>query len=378
MSFLTIIVLALLIIAVVMMMRRSRDAASHAADGTARDPLAHDRDGLDGPLPGQSARTEAEVSDAARGHVGGDLKADEAARAARDSRDTGGTGTAALAGIATAGGAAAAAGATPARPAEPSPAAASSEERGERGGTGGESGDGGEGHAEGGITNPPVADGAGELAPHGRHEREPVTSDTHPAPSRTAAPESAADDGAGVSTNAPVADGDVPGSNAPAPDAPAPDTSGANAPDEAAGTASNPDADPAAEATNPPSAASAGEGEFRDRSNEARSNVVAGTASLAVGGATAAGDAARLPDGTAELENRHGEGSDRQRLDGGDTRAEVREMIKILNLREGDAGRLDLSKENFASLWRADAGTPDALVDRTAARLRHMLGHENR
>jgi len=213
------------------------------------DPLDHDRGGVNRALPGQAARTEGEVQDAARSHVGGHLEQDAevsgtaatadvtasgakaaatnrdttsgdamdpdtASRAARDARDTGGTGAAVLAGIAAAGGVASAAGS---------------------------------------------ASSAGSASEVG-------------------------------------------------------DTSAAGR-------------------------ASAGGGTARR-----------GSASSS-GGATAA---------DAPV--------------GGKSRGDVREMIKILNLRDADATRLDISKEDFQKLWHGDESTSSELVDDVAVRLRRMIG----
>lgn len=365
MSYLTIIVLAILIIAVVLLMKRSREATDRSAHGNAREPLSHDRDGLNRPLPGQSARTEGEVSDATRSHVGGHLEAEAAADAARESRDSGGTGGAVLAGIATAGGAAAAAGVVSAEEAATRRADGPREDESDSAQpvaspTDTDTDTVENDIADDGITNPPAPDTAGDFEPHGRHERGPVTSETHPAPEAT----TPAGTGERASTNAPVAD-DAEEHADESPTDPAADAHADAAPD------------PGEDITNPPVPESAGHDALRNRASGARSNAVAGTASLAVDGATTAGEARRLPNGTARLENATGANSDRDRLGSGDTRAEVREMIKILNLREGDAGRLDLSKEDFGSLWRADAGTDDSLVNEAAGRLRRMLGHGN-
>jgi|GEM_PF-1063221 len=219
------------------------------------DPLDHDRGGVNRALPGQAARTEGEVQDAARSHVGGHLEQDAevsgtaatadvtasgakaaatnrdttsgdamdpdtASRAARDARDTGGTGAAVLAGIAAAGG---------------------------------------------------VASAAGRASPG----------------DSSASAESASEGG---------------------------DTSAAGR-------------------------ASAGGGTARR-----------GSAS-ASGGASAA---------DAPV--------------GGKSRGDVREMIKILNLRDADATRLDISKEDFQKLWQGDESTSSELVDDVAVRLRRMIG----
>lgn len=62
-------------------------------------------------------------------------------------------------------------------------------------------------------------------------------------------------------------------------------------------------------------------------------------------------------------------------LQSGNTLYDVREMIKILNLRDNDAARLNISKEDFARVWSGDAGTiASDVLDSIAAKLRHMLG----
>lgn len=65
--------------------------------------------------------------------------------------------------------------------------------------------------------------------------------------------------------------------------------------------------------------------------------------------------------------------SDVAHLDKGDSRDNVREMMKILNLRDSDASRLDISREDFARLWQADASASDSLVDDVSKRLKSMM-----
>lgn len=213
------------------------------------DPLDHDRGGVNRALPGQAARTEGEVQDAARSHVGGHLEQDAevsgtaatadvtasgakaaatnrdttsgdamdpdtASRAARDARDTGGTGAAVLAGIAAAGG---------------------------------------------------VASAAGRAS--------------------------------------------------------------------SAGSAS----------------------EVGDTSAAGRASAGGGTARRGSASASGGASAADAPVG-------------------GKSRGDVREMIKILNLRDADATRLDISKEDFQKLWQGDESTSSELVDDVAVRLRRMIG----
>jgi len=213
------------------------------------DPLDHDRGGVNRALPGQAARTEGEVQDAARSHVGGHLEQDAevsgtaatadvtasgakaaatnrdttsgdamdpdtASRAARDARDTGGTGAAVLAGIAAAGG---------------------------------------------------VASAAGSAS--------------------------------------------------------------------SAGSAS----------------------EVGDTSAAGRASAGGGTARRGSASASGGASAADAPVG-------------------GKSRGDVREMIKILNLRDADATRLDISKEDFQKLWQGDESTSSELVDDVAVRLRRMIG----
>ncbi len=52
----------------------------------------------------------------------------------------------------------------------------------------------------------------------------------------------------------------------------------------------------------------------------------------------------------------------------------VREMIKILNLRESDASRLGIETDQFSSLWQGNTDAIDAsTVSDVRARLHHML-----
>lgn len=453
-SIVSLIVLALIAWFVYRMLKRnSTDAAA------TRDPLDHDRDGLNRPLPGQRAAIDGEVHDAARGHVGGHLEestdgraageavpggtpagssasgpragdgdthrveasvrtqepppagttgqeasvtdsfghesatvavpgspdpaatdpamdADTAARAARRSENTGGTGTAVLAGIATAAGAGAAAVAAGRDDEAPRQEADARDD----------AGDGGsdeDRHAE--RTNAPDPETAGALELEGRHtdsaaalrDAEDAARSGSPAAmagetdTATGERDPARDD---ARTNAPIGDTSV-ADAARDPVEPVPGDAGA------AAAATDPSAaETPSERANAPDADGAGGPGFRDRSIDARSNLVAGTVTLATGGATAEPGAAVLEDGrtpaeqAARLADAGRTAADAERLANGDRRENVREMMKILNLREGDASRLGISKEDFARLWQRDAGADDALVDDVAARLRRMLG----
>lgn len=63
-----------------------------------------------------------------------------------------------------------------------------------------------------------------------------------------------------------------------------------------------------------------------------------------------------------------------QFLDSGNAGDDIREMFKVLNLRENDASRLSLSKEQFQQLKTGDDGafTADTLNE-VASRLRFMI-----
>ncbi|MEE9320574.1 MAG: hypothetical protein V3U76_09025 [Granulosicoccus sp.] len=64
----------------------------------------------------------------------------------------------------------------------------------------------------------------------------------------------------------------------------------------------------------------------------------------------------------------------KKHLQSSDTLHDVREMIKILNLRDSDASRLDISKSDFANVWSGDTGAVTAdVLDSVAAKLRNML-----
>jgi len=472
----TLIVLAVIAWFLFRMFRRNEIGGS-----AGRDPLEHDRDGLNQPLPGQRAATGGEIHDAARGHVGGRLEdgadgartpdgahgdardgtatagsgpvaaggrpaadgsatagiaasaaiddgephrveasvstqpapphdgtsitegsagdaatlsvpgspdpasadsrrhADDtldaaaAARAAHETENTGGTGTAVLAGIATA----AAAGAATA-----GAAAASAR-------------DDGSAHVDAtdpsARVNPPDPDTAGSLDPEAgtvdRHDPARATDDTAPAgggagtvdatPAGTRDP--ARDD---ARTNAPVGDTTLDAAaREPLDDEPL-DPARAGTATDAHASAPADDVDPSDRA-DPPVADTAGAGALADRSNGARSNLAAGTVTLGIGGASAvAGDAvlangrtpAEQPSAGGTVRGADGSTGDTDRLAGGEARANVREMMKILNLRESDASRLDISKDDFARLWQGDGAAADSLVDDVSARLRRMLG----
>ena len=441
----SLIVLALLAWFVARMLKRN----ATGPEAGVRDPLEHDRDGLNRPMPGQRAATGGEVHGAAREHVGGHLATptgdaaagdalaggtaaggtahlradaggssaapasdgggvdgaadgdrsagttaadgdmhrveasvrtqpepengpagvsdaaepsgtldpDEAARAAEASRDSGGTGTAVLAGIAAAAGTTAAVAGSTDGSAETASARSPDPEA---------------------RTNAPDAGTAGTLdveasraAAEGTARPADATPGSHASNggSPTGERDPVRDDAA---TNAPVGD-TAPGDAAREPVAAAPDAGATAAAASSPATSEAP-----AERVNAPAPDDAGAGALRDRAGDARSNLVAGTVSLGIGGATAAAGDAVLSDGATPAEHaaRAGGGtplpSDAERLAGGSTRTNVREMMKILNLRESDASRLDVSDEDFGRLWRGEAD--DALVGDADARLRRMLG----
>jgi len=61
-------------------------------------------------------------------------------------------------------------------------------------------------------------------------------------------------------------------------------------------------------------------------------------------------------------------------VDTGDAVRDIREMMKILNLRASEAQRLQVSGDEFAALWHGQDGSMDgARLNDVAARLRHML-----
>ena len=441
----SLIVLALLAWFVARMLKRN----ATGPEAGVRDPLEHDRDGLNRPMPGQRAATGGEVHGAAREHVGGHLATpagdaaagdalaggtaaggathlradaggssavpasdgggvdgaadgdrstgttaadgdmhrveasvrtqagpengpagvsdaaepsgtldpDEAARAAEASRDSGGTGTAVLAGIAAAAGTTAAVAGSTDGGAETASARSPDPEA---------------------RTNAPDAGTAGTLdveASRAAAEGTARPADAMPGShasnggSPTGERDPVRDDAA---TNAPVGD-TAPGDAAREPVAAAPDAGATAAAASSPATSEAP-----AERVNAPAPDDASAGALRDRAGDERSNLVAGTVSLGIGGATAAAGDAVLSDGATPAEHaaRAGGGtplpSDAERLAGGSTRTNVREMMKILNLRESDASRLDISDEDFGRLWRGEAD--DALVGDADARLRRMLG----
>lgn len=358
------------------------------------------------PLPGQRAATDGEVADAARADVGARIEGDAAeldregaARAAEEHADTGGTGGAVLAGIAAAGAAAdgaAAAGATDAR--EPTTAGATDTGAGDRGEASVASSPGAEATLaerelieqgtpprppaddDRSLANPPDHESAGALDA-ARAEQEPrrerasadatggVYAGADPASvsdAETPSGQSARDN---ARTNAPVADT-------------AAGEAARDAVDVAEAHATRADAAPAAtaapeERANAPDAATAGGPLYRDRSVDARSNVAAGTATLVVGGATSSPTPPRRIDGGgggAAAAGSNGGLDDAARLERVERRGRVREMMKILNLRDGDASRLGISPEDFGRLRRGDGEVPDALVDEVGARLRRMIG----
>jgi len=92
---------------------------------------------------------------------------------------------------------------------------------------------------------------------------------------------------------------------------------------------------------------------------------VAGAASMAA----AAGGAASANNG------RSSSGLGANAVDTGNAATDIAEMMKILNLAESDASRLDISKAEFEALRQADAAAiPDAAkIDNVASRLRKML-----
>lgn len=61
-------------------------------------------------------------------------------------------------------------------------------------------------------------------------------------------------------------------------------------------------------------------------------------------------------------------------VDSGNALHDIREMVKILNLRASDAQRLQVSGDEFAALWHGqDGGMDPSRLNDIAARLRHLL-----
>lgn len=61
-------------------------------------------------------------------------------------------------------------------------------------------------------------------------------------------------------------------------------------------------------------------------------------------------------------------------VDSGNALHDIREMVKILNLRASDAQRLQVSGDEFAALWHGqDGGMDPSRLSDVAARLRHLL-----
>ena len=93
----------------------------------------------------------------------------------------------------------------------------------------------------------------------------------------------------------------------------------------------------------------------------------------AVMGAAAVAGAAGIAAGASAAVSSTGANS--QGINSGNTGADVVEMMKILNLAESDASRLNISRDAFVALRQSDAAAmPDAAtVDDVASRLRKML-----
>lgn len=92
--------------------------------------------------------------------------------------------------------------------------------------------------------------------------------------------------------------------------------------------------------------------------------------------ATMAGSAAALA-ANAASESARSSGSDnvQSELNTGDNMRDIQEMMKILNLAESDAGRLDLSREQFNALRKGDAqnSPSEDTLPELANRLRNMI-----
>jgi len=110
----------------------------------------------------------------------------------------------------------------------------------------------------------------------------------------------------------------------------------------------------------------------------AAGTLAAGAAAAAVAaGAQAGGTSGATSGATARVSTgSHSTGAtnDATQLAGGDKHGNVREMMKILNLRDADASRLGISKDDFNRLWKGDASADAGLVDEVTDRLQRMLG----
>jgi len=110
----------------------------------------------------------------------------------------------------------------------------------------------------------------------------------------------------------------------------------------------------------------------------AAGTLAAGAAAAAVAaGAQAGGTSGATSGATARVSTgSHSTGAtnDATQLAGGDKHGNVREMMKILNLRDTDASRLGISKDDFNRLWKGDASADAGLVDEVTDRLQRMLG----
>jgi len=110
----------------------------------------------------------------------------------------------------------------------------------------------------------------------------------------------------------------------------------------------------------------------------AAGTLAAGAAAAAVAaGAQAGGTSGATSGATARVSTgSHSTGAtnDATQLAGGDKHGNVREMMKILNLRDADASRLGISTDDFNRLWKGDASADAGLVDEVTDRLQRMLG----
>jgi len=106
-----------------------------------------------------------------------------------------------------------------------------------------------------------------------------------------------------------------------------------------------------------------------------QSGNMAATATAGVAVAGAAAVAASGGNQHAQVAASPSEGQQSQVLNSGDSLVDAREMIKILNLAEPDAGRLAISREQFAALRSGDAAAAPSAdqLDAVTDKLRSML-----
>jgi len=126
----------------------------------------------------------------------------------------------------------------------------------------------------------------------------------------------------------------------------------------------------ASNATAAGSNTSAAEANANDSASEKTSASSGGTAAVAAGAAAVASGAAIASAGSGVSGHASGVAD---ALASGDADS-VREMMKVLNLRESDAARLGIDKTQFANLWqgKSDGIDSDTLTSVTS-RLKNMM-----